>query len=72
MKQFLYNLWIWFDEGLNVVFLLGAPHETVSEHAAKARDAHKKWGCVLCDFLDAVFVDHCNNVLAGSKQGKNI
>lgn len=72
MKQLLINIVLWLDEGLNVIFLFGAPNETVSMHAAKARDADKKWGCVLCGFLDALFIDHCNNVLAGSKTGKNV
>jgi len=72
MKQLLINLLIWFDEGINVLFFLGAPEETVSLHAAKARDENKKWGCVVCSILDGIIIDHCNNVLAGSKVGKNV
>ena len=72
MKQYLLNILLWLDVGLNVIFLLGKPTESVSMHAATARDEGKKWGCVLCEFFDAVIVDHCNNVLAGSKQGKNV
>ncbi len=71
MKQLLINFLIWIDEGLNVILLFGAPNETISLHAAKARDADKNWGCVLCSILDGIWVDHCNNVLAGSKTGKN-
>lgn len=72
MKQLLINIILLLDQGLNVIFFLGSPHETVSMHAAKARDANKRWGCVLCAVLDGIFVDHCNNVLAGSKEGKNV
>ena len=72
MKQYLINILLWMDEGLNVFFLLGKPHETISEHAARARDEDKRWGCVVCNILDGIWVDHCNNVIAGSKQGKNV
>lgn len=40
-------------------FLGGEACETTSYRAAKARGAGKRWGCVLCRFLDAVHPDHC-------------
>ena len=34
---------------------------TISSRAAFARDAGKRWGCVLCKVLDAIQANHCND-----------
>lgn len=57
-----YNLFVAFDQVLNVL-LLGEPHETVSLRAAKAREDGQRWGCVLCRILDALHKQHCARVL---------
>jgi hypothetical protein len=62
IKQWLYNWLKWFDEGGNIA-TGGAPNETISERAAKARNAGRKWGCVLCWLLDRVQKGHCDNAL---------
>lgn len=61
--QYLLNILKWLDIGANVIFLLGASNETVSERAAKARNAGRRWGCVLCGLLDKVNPGHCDNAL---------
>lgn len=33
--------------------------QSISERAAKARRDGKKWGCVVCDFLDVFDKAHC-------------
>lgn len=38
----------------------GSEDETISSRAAYARDAGKRWGCLLCRLLDRVDADHCN------------
>jgi len=41
----------------------GAPTETLSYRAARARDDRKRWGCVLCQILDTVDLNHCDKTL---------
>jgi hypothetical protein len=36
---------------------------TISCQAALARNAGKKWGCVLCTMLDDVDPNHCDDAL---------
>ena len=59
MKQYIWNLLIWLDQGLNVIFLAGCPDETVSSRASKAARKGKRWGCVLCRLLDVFDTNHC-------------
>lgn len=37
--------------------------QTISERAAKAREDGKKWGCIVCDFLDFFDKKHCDKTL---------
>lgn len=62
LKRYLLNLILWLDEGGNVL-TGGAENETISERAAKARNAGKRWGCVLCKWLDDVQPGHCDHAL---------
>lgn len=41
----------------------GAPTETLSFRAAKARDSKIRWGCILCRVLDSVDRNHCDKAL---------
>ncbi|PXX41072.1 MULTISPECIES: hypothetical protein [Burkholderia] len=63
--RYLLNFAIWIDEGINTIFG-GSPNETVSERAAKARNAGRKWGCVLCRALNWINPGHCDNALAST------
>ena len=38
----------------------GDPDMTISWRAAIARDQGKRWGCVLCRWLDRLDPDHCD------------
>lgn len=40
--------------------LNGSEDETISSRAARARDAGRRWGCVLCRWLDALDPGHCD------------
>ena len=37
--------------------------ETMSRRAALARNAGKRWGCVMCRFLNLFQKDHCDKAL---------
>ena len=39
----------------------GSEDETISSRAYKAALKGKRWGCVLCRFLDWLHKDHCRN-----------
>lgn len=65
LGRYLLNYAIWIDEGVNTAFG-GSPNETVSERAAKARNAGQKWGCVLCRFLNWVNPGHCDTALTST------
>ena len=49
-----------FDQLANVA-ANGDEDETISSRAAKARLKGKRWGCVLCRFLDWIDPNHCTN-----------
>ncbi|WP_248767761.1 hypothetical protein [Pseudomonas sp. MWU12-2345] len=62
IKRFGLNLLVWLDEGGNTL-LLGDPGETISSRSAKAQMAGKRWGCVMCRFLNRLQKDHCKKAL---------
>lgn len=50
---------IGFDQLVNVA-TNGHEDETISSRAARARDKGRRWGCILCRWLDALDKNHCN------------
>lgn len=48
-----------FDRVLNVA-ANGSEYETVSTRAERARRQGRRWGCVLCRWLDALDDGHCH------------
>jgi hypothetical protein len=62
LKRFLLNILILIDETANTL-TGGSPNETISERAAKARNAGKRWGCILCRLLPK---GHCDNALTST------
>lgn len=44
----------------------GSPNETISERAAKARNAGRRWGCILCRFLNWINPGHCDTALTST------
>lgn len=61
--QYLMNVLRLLDQAINCLILFGAPDETISERAAKARNNGREWGCILCRFLDWVSPGHCDDAL---------
>lgn len=68
IKKYLWNLLVWLDIGLNVLFA-GDPRETVSSRAGKAARKGKQWGCVLCKFLDWFEKNHCELSIKWCRHG---
>ena len=55
-----WRLAVSYDQLANTAFG-GDEDETISSRAAKARMRGKRWGCVLCRFLDWLDPNHCTN-----------
>lgn len=62
IRRFLLNLALLLDETGNTL-TLGDPGETISSRAAKAQAEGKRWGCVLCRFLNFFQQNHCQKSL---------
>lgn len=67
--RYLLNFAILLDEAANTI-LGGSPNETISERAAKARNAGRRWGCILCRLLNRINPGHCDRALT-SKIGED-
>jgi hypothetical protein len=65
VARYLLNLLILLDQAGNTL-AGGSPNETISERAAKARNAGRTWGCVLCRFLNWINPGHCDNALTST------
>lgn len=65
LTRYLLNWLILLDEAGNTL-LGGSPNETISERAAKARNAGRCWGCVLCGLLNRINPGHCDNALTST------
>lgn len=63
--RYFMNYAVLLDEAANTV-LGGSPNETISERAAKARNEGRKWGCVLCRFLNWINPGHCDTALTST------
>ena len=60
MKPYGRRVAVAIDQLFNALFN-GDEDETISSRAAKARLKGKRWGCVLCRFLDWLDQNHCTN-----------
>lgn len=56
------NIALMVDETCNVD-INGRTNEAISARAARARDAGRHWGCILCHVLDWVQPGHCSRSL---------
>ncbi len=55
-----FDIAVAFDRVVNAA-ANGAPTETVSSRANRARSEKRRWGCVLCRLLDAIQSNHCKD-----------
>lgn len=67
MKQYIISVLIWIDQGVNVIFMRGHPDETISSRAAKASRKGKRWGCLLCKFLNKLDTNHCEKSIENDR-----
>jgi hypothetical protein len=58
ITKYLWNVLIAVDQFGNALGG-GDPDETISSRAAKAQRVGKRWGCVLCRWLDKIDPNHC-------------
>lgn len=58
-----WNIAKMIDETANVG-ANGKVNTTISARAARARNAGRRWGCILCRVLDWVQKDHCSSSLS--------
>lgn len=63
--RYFLNWLILLDEAGNTL-TGGSPNETISERAAKARAAGRRWGCVLCRLLGWINPGHCDRALTST------
>lgn len=63
--RYLLNFEVLLNEAANTI-LGGSPNETISERAAKARNAGRRWGCILCRLLNRINPGHCDNALTST------
>lgn len=57
-----WNIAKMIDETANVG-ANGKVNTTISARAARARNAGRRWGCILCRVLDWIQKDHCSSSL---------
>ncbi len=55
-------------DDLDNVALNGRLGQTISSRAAYARRAGRRWGCVLCRFLDGINPGHCDRAMTAPDQ----
>lgn len=65
LGRYLLNWLVLLDEAGNTL-LGGSPNETISERSAKARNAGRRWGCILCALLDRISLGHCERALTST------
>lgn len=51
------------DVAFNVILLCDSRVQTLSRRAGLARNAGKRWGCVLCRVLDWFKAKHCDSAV---------
>lgn len=55
-------------DGVGNVMTGGKLGMTISARSARAQAAGKRWGCLMCEFLDDVDEGHCERALTDPKQ----
>lgn len=68
--RYFQNLMLGFDEFLNTV-IGGAPGDTISGRAGRARNDKRVWGRVLCYLLGLIDKNHCTKAIANDAVGRH-
>lgn len=67
--KYIWNILVAIDQFWNTV-LGGDPDETISSRAGKAAREGKRWGCILCRFLNVFEKDHCKLSIEEDEGGR--
>ena len=71
LGRYLWNILIWLDQGVNVVFLGGSADETVSSVTGKywRQFAPLKWLRIV---LNAIDTDHCEKAIEADEGSSSV
>ena len=75
IKQYIKNIFIWIDQGINTVILFGYPDETLSSRFYRwYRDDKCKYPMIILDKLANIFHDenHCYNSYLSEKLNRQL
>ena len=71
--QYIFNILIWLDQGVNTICFFGDPDETISSRAGKYAARGRGWiPCQLCKLLNVFDKDHCNRSLESDEGSKGL
>ena len=68
--RYFKNLMLGLDEFLNTV-IGGAPGDTISGRAGRAREHGRVWGRGLCYLLELIDKNHCTKAIANDAAGRH-
>lgn len=75
IKQYIKNVFIWIDQGINTIILLGYPDETLSSRFYRwYRDDKYKYPMILLDKIAVILGDknHCYNSYLSEKLNRQL
>ena len=68
IKGYLLRVLIAFDQLIQAALKYGIPGQTISARAGKAMKRGRRWGCVLCQWLDRLDPGHCDRAIANDRK----
>ena len=75
IKQYIKNVFIWIDQGMNTIILFGYPDETLSSRFYRwYRDDKYKYPMIILDKIASIFNDknHCYNSYLSEKLNRQL
>ena len=75
IKQYIKNVFIWIDQGINTIILFGYPDETLSSRFYRwYRDDKYKYPMIILDKIASIFNDknHCYNSYLSEKLNRQL
>ena len=75
IKQYIKNIFIWIDQGINTIILFGYPDETLSSRFYRwYRDDKYKYPMIILDKIASIFNDknHCYNSYLSEKLNRQL
>ena len=75
IKQYIKNVFIWIDQGINTIILFGYPDETLSSRFYRwYRDDKYKYPMIILDKIAALLGDknHCYNSYLSEKLNRQL